>query len=543
VVLVLLLPGMLLAYISRQYLGQVLALDLIAGLVTLGFVFSLASNMVIAILWSAFRFAPEYLAMLFLSVNGVLMVLCWQGRNKRPSGKYNKNYVLLGITSVAFLLMWNNGGLIDRLADSWWHMSLANKIAHEQSLFLNKHHLTGDGLSAWKLVYEPGWHINLAMLMKVSGSSAPLIWHVLGSWCTIVALLSYYLFSMSLTKSRSISTIAIPLMFILLGGINAYFRVSPWPGNVSYSVMYLAFAVVFVMADAMSGNASSRSGWIGHLVPESVVAMFRHQKEMLFLLLVLIFVITTIHLAEIILFIFGLVFYSYGIFVVSGLQRESGRVGYARGWDYLDDGVQLGWLWPWFFITWSIIAAFKSNVPNTVILVAMGILAIIAMASQLPRLVKGKCPRLFTAFSVFIMASAMLVVVDVDQFIRLFSPDLEGAHLPYPYIPAYTEGYFSEVLRYPHWEHQLRAGLLFSGFIAVLSSAYLVIRTKNRCTVFLGANAVMAFFVLISPYFFTYFTKLLPATGVYRLHILIFHPIILACLLVHLLSDLKVDKK
>ena len=94
------------------------------------------------------------------------------------------------IASVVFIIMVNNGGLINILADSWWHMSLANQIHDSGTIFSDQHHFNGNPKSELDFVYEPGWHISLALIAKLSNAPLPLVWHTLGAWCSALTVLS-----------------------------------------------------------------------------------------------------------------------------------------------------------------------------------------------------------------------------------------------------------------------------------------------------------------------------------------------------------------
>ncbi len=128
----------------------------------------------------------------------------------------------------------------------------------------------------------------------------------------------------------------------------------------------------------------------------------------------------------------------------------------------------------------------------------------------------------------------LLLSVDLRQLGSLFNSELS---YPKPTLAGGSvlcTGWLGGELRLPDWNMQLRQGLLYSGVLAVGVSLVLLFLDPKRCTNFLAANCVVPFLFLVSPYLYQGLMDGLNYWSSWRLALLIFHPIVLACFIHYL---------
>ena len=504
--------------------------DKLVGVVVTGFALSILINTALATLLAVAGLSIHYLLGFLLLLDVLLAIYLIIDKQIGINVTGGSSLIWI-IASVVFIIMVNNGGLINILADSWWHMSLANQIHDSGTIFSDQHHFNGNPKSELDFVYEPGWHISLALIAKLSNAPLPLVWHTLGAWCSALTVLSYYYFARVLTEDNKVALGAVVLFVVLLGGINAFFRVSPWPGNVAYIFLYLSIAYFFALMDQID-VAQQKS--IDSILPVRVVIRSLVQAPVLTITTFLIIItIAVVHLAEGLWLVAAFIFYAY---FLSSLQKKRAKAE--------SDAVVIQFSWILFFLFWGVlIAVDHSEFLNTTIIV-LAYLTINTIAI-----------RLLTSTSEFashliirIVASGVIMIstlwfIDINHLAELFRPEIIKTGYYSDYIPIYLWFEFDEVwLNLPKWEHQLRVGLLFSGVVSVMISFWLVAKEQSRATIFLFGCAIFSSLILISPYLFTFFGLLVSFTGVYRFEILIFHPVIIAMAILYIYRQTVVDK-
>ena len=127
----------------------------------------------------SFSFTNMRFILPFLSI-GLILLSIWRLSSLawRQPLRFEFGLTRLGIYAFVFIILFYNGGLIELLADSWWHMSLASKIASHSTLAIDFGHLNGFS----QRYYPPLWHGNLALAHIVSGESIAVLWNSFTAW-------------------------------------------------------------------------------------------------------------------------------------------------------------------------------------------------------------------------------------------------------------------------------------------------------------------------------------------------------------------------
>ncbi len=426
-----------------------------------------------------------------------------------------KHIVILCLFFV--VVMAYNGGLLVIFSDAWWHMSYANKISITNQIFLDRHHLSGIeivNIDSY-LGYLPGWHLVLAILLKSSGLDLVIIWHYLAGFLIPLSLISYFLFAKSLTNNKNIALLSVILFCLLFGGLNSYFRISPWPGNVSYLIWYFLYYLAFSMLTDYQNSE--------HVNKPHFFSFIKHAYQqntfLLFLALVSCYLILTIHASEVFWFAISFVFY---YLMSCCLNPDSKSVTYDN--KILALPVLL-------LIAISLILFFNDKFKTinwdlfTAGIMVPALLCLCLIVNHFKRSAK-----ISLASSLVILAMFASFNLDTNQIVTLFNPVTELLS-EYGYFHPYkVKGVFGNDLLLPQWEHQLREGILFAGLVSVIASFYLALTYPNRATVFLLGCCFFSFLTLVSPYLFTFLNQFTPYTSTYRVHLLIFHPLVIAYL-------------
>lgn len=445
--------------------------------------------------------------------------------------------LLFLLVGTMFTIMLMNGGLIDMLADAWWHMSLANKIDDAKSVFLEKQHLLGFEVENSWPVYPPLWHMNLAILSSITGRPLPLLWHVLGAYSVAFTLLSYFVLVKALSRNSYVALLSASFLCILLGGINSYFRVSTWPGNVSYIIWYFLMALTFLMVDrygsAVERNDYNATRWFGPTgFLKSLVSV---NAGLLLLAILCVSLFLGVHPAALFWCLTGFVFFGVTLSLHRGdvTDMDVDRAVFVPPTVVILSIFLLWGMYDFVANGHLVRAAWGKAItflPVLIILLAMGFI------SFLNRRRAGRIP--YWA-SWFVLTVLLLSLVDASHIIELFQKEL-GTGGAYRYhLPTPVDRILGETLYLPSWEHQLRGGLLFSGLLAIPLSVWLLITHNNRATAFLAGNVLLSMLTLTSPQVFTLFTKVIPLVSVYRVQLLIFHPIVIGYAVFLLLRRLR----
>jgi len=528
---VLFIPGALLALASMRFIRETQVLingyDL---LIVFAFMFSIALNGAIGFLFTNFNISFEYYIIVIGLIDLLFIIALFYKNTKLHRIRISSNTeskILYLFTTVFFIIMLYNGGLLDILADAWWHMAYANRIAESSSYILDRIHLTGEPKTG--IAYAPLWHLQLAFIKHVSGEELPYIWHSLAPWIIMVTLFSYYRLASVLVNNRWAPLVSVILFTLLLGGINSYFRVSPWPGNVSYVFWYLLIYLTFRYID-MQPDPKIDISTIDRLYV--LISGVAKNKYLVSTLLLTIFVIAGIHTAQLIWYLIG--FLGYYFFI-----RYADKNPFIRQVDIHKDYTVLTpvigmliivLLFVEFYLTSNLSVTAIYNDPIKYISIPVMFISFWLFSRLINQTAQNN--YLWCALLAGFVIVSLYLVIDWEHLRALFIPSMEVRgrlpHLPrvYEYIPGVP-------LKLPAWSHQIRWGLLYSGVLAVPVSIYLAVMRRDRGSYFLASGAIIGFLGVSSPYYFTALIQLIPYSSMYRIHLIIFTPIIFSLFFTH----------
>ncbi|MHC8598994.1 hypothetical protein ACYVVU_11995 [Arenicellales bacterium IMCC55707] len=457
---------------------------------------------------------------------GVLMyALTGRGKSNRNEREISVradliDMVFAALIAIVFIGMVFQGGLLDFLADGWWHLAYVSQIISDNSLFITKYPTVGGETAS--VIYPPLWHLQLALVSEASSISPAILWHFVAPINVVVLLLAFYQLTIELTRSKKIALVAVVLHIFLIGGLVSYFRVSSWPGNVSYIALYFGLALVFRLS-TVSRNVNDRV--------ESERSCLREKSYCYFLLATSIFLMVGLHGVEAALFLLAL----FSFWICTGLFYSPAQMPLHIDADLKHIRLFVGLMSLAGFIL--ALTVFKSRYvflfnsppayePYLSLIIPVGILIYIASYPWVMRFFVGSEKKQIIKVSYFILLGLMLAgILDWQHAGELFVPisDPIGRHVPRDF-----KGISGNWLFLPFWEHQLRGGMLFSGVLGMLVGFVLVFVTKNRTTLFIFSTSSLVFLVLFSPYFFTLTAFVIPLASVYRVSLLMFTPLVLA---------------
>ncbi len=379
--------------------------------------------------------------------------------------------------------------------------------------------------------------MNLAVLASVTGQPLPLLWHVWGAYGVVFTLLSYFVLVKALTRNACVALVSAALLCFLLGGINSYFRVAPWPGNMSYIVWYFLMAMAFMTVDrharvlALANiDAAHWFGKFGFL--RSLVSL---DRGLLFLAALSVVLIYGLHPGALFWCLTGFVFFGVGL-ALRGVEDQSLRMDRTV---FVPPAVLVlcG------FLLWKLAGLFVDDegtrfdwggavplVPALLILLGVGVVSIL-------RRVRARRGAYRAAW--FVLLASLLYLVDWAHVGGLLQTQWENVGAYTHHLPRKVDIASGQALYLPSWGHQLRSGLLFSGLLALPLSLWLLIETGSRTSVFLAANVMLSMFTLTSPQMFTLFAEMIPPASVYRIQLLVFHPIVIGLAIVLLIERAK----
>ena len=534
---VLFLPGALLVLVSMRFIRE--AQSLINGydlLIIFSLLFSIAVNGAIGFIFTKFNISYEHYIFVIGLIDLLLIVVLFYKNTKVRQIRIISNTeskALYLFTSVFFIIMIYNGGLLDILADSWWHMSYANRIFESSSYILDRIHLTGEPKSG--IAYAPLWHLQLAFIKHVSGEELPYIWHSLAPWIVMVTLFSYYRLASVLVKNRWSPLVSVILFTLLLGGINSYFRVSPWPGNVSYVFWYLLIFLTFRYIDKQPDQKNTVSA-VDRL--HSLVSGVVSNKYLILMVLLSLIVIAGVHTAQLIWYLIA--FLGYYMFIRHA-DNNPFISQYEIHKDYSVLTPVIGMLiivllFVELYLTGnlSIKAIFKD--PKNYISIPIMFVSI-WLISRLLNQTTQNINIWYSLLAIFTVSS-LYFVIDWGHLHALFDPSME-AHGTLPHIARKFEYIQGISLSLPSWSHQIRWGLLYSGVLAIPVSIYLAVMRRDRGSYFLASGAIIGFLGVSSPYYYAALIQLISYNSMYRIHLMIFTPIIFSLFFTHVWTVIK----
>ena len=121
-----------------------------------------------------------------------------QARRVLHSNRYTFNLskreiALVTFLVAEFLVLAYQGGLLDMLADGWWHLAYANQMVIENSILISQHPVVGGPVSS--VIYPPLWHMQLALISSLGDLELPVIWHFIAAFNVTMLSVALYLFS------------------------------------------------------------------------------------------------------------------------------------------------------------------------------------------------------------------------------------------------------------------------------------------------------------------------------------------------------------
>jgi hypothetical protein len=424
----------------------------------------------------------------------------------------------LCLYACAFVILFFNGGLIDQLSDAWWHMSMANKMAWNNTAFPESSHLLGFG----GRYYPPLWHGNLALLRELSGEALPALWNTFTVWGAVLKLMAFYLFSFVLFKDRYIAFVAALLFFLLPGLGNSYMRVSAWPSHLSYVFMFYSWYLAFHIIDCVDRGESLK---------QQVVAVLTNWQTSLALLFCLGLMLL-LHQLEVLFFVTAIALYFVALSITRALSSnlalaELPFAGLLR---------IIYWLCLSALILWSLYVGYDMYEPGMsydhwlVTVIPTAVLAFLLILDFIGR----QWRRVFMSVGV-VLILILLLTIHGQHLASLFLPELvlerSGSHER----PMLGSGLFNGQLDLPGWHLQLRSGLLWSGLVGLVLSLWCWFKKPSRGMLLLASNSVFVWLLVLNPYLFQWVTNVLDDYhSVWRFAMLSFHPAIIAFCLVSL---------
>ena len=525
----LLIPGYCLRMILSQWLGANLFLkrDWANSLVE-SFILSVLITSAIGILFSlvglGLNIAKFWLAGL-IAVGILLHVLMRRGKSTQAERQISAqasviDVVLAVFIAAVFVGMVFQGGLLDFLADGWWHLAYVSQMISDNSLLISKHP-TGGG-DTYSVIYPPLWHLQLALISEASSISPAILWHFVAPINVVVLLLAFYQLTIELTRSKKIALLAVVLHIFLIGGLISYFRVSSWPGNASYIALYFGLALVFRLS-TVPRNVTDRA--------ESKRFILKEKSYYYFLLVTSTFLMVGFHGVEAALFLLAL----FSFWMCTGFFYPPAHMPLQIDADLKHIRLFIGLMSAAGFIL--ALTLFKPRYvflinsppayePYLSLIIPVGILIYVASYSWVMRFFIESEKKQIIKIAYFIMLGLMLAgILDWQHAVELFFPisDPVGRHVPRDF-----QGILGNWLFLPFWEHQLRGGMLFSGVLGMLVGFTLVFVKRDRATLFIFSTSTLVLLVLLSPYFFTLTAFVIPLASAYRVSLLMFTPLVLA---------------
>lgn len=536
---VLLLNGLLLSQVICRYSGQYQQLvATFEARVLSGFFLSLLVNGSIIFLFSLFGLDFTAGRFLLPCTSGLLLLFLFFSRQTGsrkslrllPEFGWLRFFFYLSV----FIVLLFNGGLIEQLADSWWHMSLANKIGWYGSLDATDH-LSGVA----RRYYPPLWHGNLALLQDISGIPLPVLWNSFTAWGAVFKVMAFYLFGLGLTGNAGIALLGASLFVLLPGLGDTYLRVSAWPSHVAYAAWFSMYYLVFRMFDwnRNDGEDMFDTGSNGLAGPFHVSSWLRQNRAAWISLFLLAVIVFFVHLVELVWFAGSLLAYAMVLAVYKALTYRDVE-GIEPGGRLLNGYLLCGLAALLGVTTWRYLPVLAGTSSLTdphlaVILIMAGCLTFLYLVAADSSLQKVYNRRIVLVL-LGLLAISVLLSIDFRQAASLFKPEL-GYSIPRHHEnPLTATGWLGGELALPGWHLQLRPGLLYAGVAGMGAAIFLMLVRPGRTTLFLGANALAASLFLVSPYLYQWLLDILGYKSPWRIGLLIFHPLILAVFVYYL---------
>ena len=488
------------------------------------FLISILLNAFLVLMASLIGIGLHVTKYLLLAVDFIALILIFIFRERGVKFKisryisWKRDDLLLKIIIITvFIAMTFQGGLLDMLADGWWHMSYAAQMVQDDSLFIQRHPLLGGDIKP--VIYPPLWHLQLALISESSGLSLPIIWHFIGAINAVLFLIAVYLLTLQLSNDKCTSLVSILFTLFIVGGLSSYLRVSPWPGNASYIVLFFAFYLTFRGLDEWKNQIKLSN-------PESPLKTLPYQ--LLFLLSLTFVAMVGLHGVEVVLYLLAMGAYLLSISVL--LPEDQLQDCRWERWALsivlvccLLFGVILAlYLLPGHIE--SVFSGARARSPYLNFIFPLLTVLYLLAYRFLSRYFKAIAYfRLFQSLYLLGLLLILFLIIDIRHILDLFFPEYIGRH-----VPKDSFDQFHNRVYLPFWDHQLRGAMIWSGVITLILGVGMVFIRMTRMNLFLFATSSLVLLTLTSPYFFTLTSFLIPLPSVYRVHLLLISPLILA---------------
>jgi hypothetical protein len=489
------------------------------GQIISAFFLSLAFNGLLLLAFDrlALQFSSALIPLVVVSFTLVCLIFVFRVRLRDSLAlSFEISWPRVALYAFVFVMLFYNGGLIEQIADSWWHMSLANKLALESSYSTSIGHLTG----LETRYYPPLWHANLALMKTLSGISVSVFWNSFTAWGAVLKVMAFYLLSLRLCNNTKIAMLA-ALLFILLPGVGvSYLRVSAWPSHIAYTAWFVMFYLVFAMFDKLPTSDEGIKQGLVDFISKCIAPIIA-----IFVLGIIIFYT---HQAEILWFVVAMFCY---LATASVSRLGSSKSGYIADRDhivlrasYLIGLSLLLIVSVWFAITHKYpVFGFSDRLISNVLPISILLVLFSIELKFVPKAV-----NLLLAIG---LAAVLLISINYTHLYSLFDPAYALPKGLFFQSSSVAIGYFGGELKVPNWQLQLRSGLLYSGFLSVIFSSIAVYLKPTRATLFLSGSSLIALLFCASPYLYHWLQSILAYHSPWRITLIVFHPILWALLI------------
>ncbi|MBL4671678.1 MAG: hypothetical protein JKX81_05420 [Arenicella sp.] len=418
-----------------------------------------------------------------------------------------------------FVVLFYNGGLIDKVSDSWWHMSLANKIALEGTYSPAVGHLIGLPTR----YYPPLWHGNLALANQLSGISIAVFWNSLTAWVAVFKVMAFYLFAYGISKNKTTGVLA-AMLFVVLPGVGvSYLRVSAWPSHIAYTAWYAMFYVFALFLDGLPPEKATLRQAVSQLISTSGSKLI----TLLFLSVIIFFT----HKAEIVWFVVAwfsyLIAASLSRSLSTGSQYIIARDHFLLLYCYRAILILIAIFGVWFAVNHRYL---KTGLSDQLL---ANLLPVVLSVILLLLDIRFKSKMVLVCIWLVLLA-LIFGSVNYTHLYSLFVPEFALQAGQFYESSAVAIGYFGDELKIPSWHLQLRSGLLYSGVLSVIVAVVLLIVKPNRLSILTAGTGCVAMLFCASPYLYHWLQGVLNYHSTWRISLMVFHPIVWAFALVTL---------
>ncbi len=419
------------------------------------------------------------------------------------------------------LVLFYNGALIEPVSDGWWHLSLANTLANDLGFSGMRAHLLGIEERA----YPALWHINLAVLKLVSGQSLPELFNASTPWLAVIKLMAVYLFALALTQSRGTATLSLILFIVLPGLAASHLRVSAWPSHLSYTALFFAFFAIFKVFDGVA-RVNSKSG----LRLANIKTLVRDNVAALLAVVLAALIMFFTHKVELVWLFIAMS--SYLLCLLSLRSAQTVEIGWSPWlrWGSSSLLLVLALLVTYFLLFERELAIRNWDFWLVYCAPLVLLLLVVGLVWNAQRSSAGRAGYILFG----LLVGVLILLIDWRHLASAFYPELAYPMRPARQWPLQSIGWFGGTLFVPGWHLQLRNGLVPLGLLSIPIAWWLAVYHPRRASWFLASCGTAALVVCVSPYLHTWLREVLDYHSVWRVSIMVFHPLIFALALLTL---------